>query len=420
MAPALAEMTRVFARIGVLSFGGPAAQIALMHRELVETRDWLTEEEYLRALSFCMLLPGPEAMQLATYAGWKMQGTKGGLVAGLLFVAPGAVVIMALAMAYATFGSASLAQSLLLGVKAAVVAIVIHALLRVAKRAMKGGVDYLIAILAFLGLFFFNLPFPIIIAMAALWGWLRGQKRPMPDLPIGRPPLSDTLRTIGLWGAIWLLPLAALALFEGGILTELGVFFSKLAVVTFGGAYAVLGWMAQTVVSDFGWITQGEMMDALGLAETTPGPLILVTQFVGFLTAYKSGGMAAGLAGAIVTLWMTFAPCFLWIFAGAPWLDHLTRRPGLQSALAAITAAVVGVIASISVWFGLHVVFAEVGTFVLGPLHLPSPVLDTVQPLAILLGLVSGVLILWRHWPLPLVLLLSALASWAVSLVGAG
>lgn len=417
MTPTLSELTRVFGRIGVLSFGGPAAQIALMHRELVDERTWLTEEEYLRALSFCMLLPGPEAMQLATYAGWKLHGTRGGLIAGLLFVGPGALVIMALAILYATLGSAPLAQALLLGVKAAVVAVVIHALLRVAKRALKGNGDYVIAVLAFVALFLLNLPFPLIIAAAALYGWLRGRNRPVTALSQATPPLTDTLRTVAIWGAIWLVPLAALAAVEGGILTDLGLFFSKLAVVTFGGAYAVLGWMTQTVVNDFGWITQGQMIDALGLAETTPGPLILVTQFVGFLAAYQTGGLSLGIAGALVTLWMTFAPCFLWIFAGAPWLDHLTRRPGLQGALAAITAAVVGVIASISLWFGLHVAFAEVPTLVAGPLHLPAPVWASVQPVALVLGLLSGILILWRHWPLPLVLLISALASWAISLV---
>ncbi len=416
MAPSLAELTRVFARIGVLSFGGPAAQIALMHRELVEQRNWMTEEEYLRALSFCMLLPGPEAMQLATYAGWKLHGTKGGLIAGLLFVGPGAVVIMAIAIAYALFGAGAVAQSLLLGVKAAVVAIVIHALQRVAKKALKGQTDYLIAGLAFLGLFAFGLPFPLIVAAAALWGWLRGRGKPVTGLPSRAPPLGPTLRTIALWLAIWLLPLAALALIEGGILTRIGVYFSQLAVFTFGGAYAVLGWMTQTVVADFGWLTPGQMMDALGLAETTPGPLILVTQFVGFLAAFQQGGLALGIAGGLVTLWMTFAPCFLWIFAGAPWLDHLTRRPALQGALAGITAAVVGVIANLSLWFAAHVIFTDVPVVTLGPISMIAPVWSSVQPVAVLLGLGAGFLILSRHWPLPLVLGLSAFASWAISL----
>jgi len=413
--PSFGELFAVFLRIGLLSFGGPAGQIARMHRELVEQRRWLTEDEYLRALSFCMLLPGPEAMQLATYAGWKLQGTKGGLIAGLLFVGPGALLILALSVIYALFGQAPLAQALLLGIKAAVTAIVIHALMRVSRRALKGAGDYLIAGLAFVGLFLLNLPFPLIIAGAALWGWIRARGAVATGLPTTAPPLGDTLRTAGTWGAIWLLPLAGLILLEQGILARIGSFFAMLAVVTFGGAYAVLGWMAQTVVNDFGWITQGQMIDALGLAETTPGPLILVTQFVGFLAAYKAGGLPLGLAGAAVTLWMTFVPCFLWIFAGAPWLDHLTRRPALKGALAAITAAVVGVIASISVWFTLHVLFSSVGQAVVGPFNVPLPDWAGFQPVPALLAAGAGVLIMWRNWPLPLVLALSAAASWLLS-----
>jgi len=411
------ELFAVFLRIGLLSFGGPAAQISLMHRVLVDERKWLTDEDFLRALSFCMLLPGPEAMQLATFAGWKLHGTKGGLIAGLLFVGPGALLILALSVIYALYGQAPLAQALLLGVKAAVTAIVIHALLRVAKRALGGAGDYLIAGLAFVGLFLLNLPFPLIIAAAALWGWIRARGAVATGLPTTAPPLGDTVRTVLIWGAAWLLPLAGLILFEQGILARIGTFFALLAVVTFGGAYAVLGWMTQTVVNDFGWITQAQMIDALGLAETTPGPLILVTQFVGFLAAFRQGGLPLGLAAAAVTLWMTFVPCFLWIFAGAPWLDHLTRRPALKGALSAITAAVVGVIASISVWFTLHVLFGSVGQAVIGPLTLPWPDLATFQPVAALLALFAAVLILWRHWSLPLVLALSAFGSWAISVL---
>ncbi|MCA3436933.1 MAG: chromate efflux transporter [Rhodobacter sp.] len=413
--PSFGELFAAFLRIGLLSFGGPAGQIALMHRELVEQRRWLSEDEYLRALSFCMLLPGPEAMQLATYAGWKLHGTKGGLVAGLLFVGPGALLILALSVVYARYGQAPLAQALLLGVKAAVAAIVIHALLRVARRALKGAGDYLIAGLAFAGLFLLNLPFPLIIGLAALWGWIGTRGSVATGLPATAPPLDETLRTAAIWGAIWLVPLAGLMLFEQGILARIGGFFAMLAVVTFGGAYAVLGWMAQTVVNDFGWITQAQMIDALGLAETTPGPLILVTQFVGFLAAYQAGGLPAGLAGAAVTLWMTFVPCFLWIFAGAPWLDHLTRRPALKGALAAITAAVVGVIASLSVWFTLHVIFSSVDQAVAGPFHVPVPDWAGFQPIPALLAAGAGVLIMWRNWPLPLVLALSAAASWLLS-----
>ncbi len=414
--PTLPRITRVFLRIGLLSFGGPAGQIALMHRELVEQRPWMTEQEFLRALSFCMLLPGPEAMQLATYAGWKLHGTRGGLIAGLLFVLPGALVILGLSLLYVLYGQSPLAQSLLLGVKAAVVAIVIQALIRVARRALRDRTDGLIATLAFVALFLLNLPFPLVLALAALWGALSARAPVGVQPPSVAPPLGATLRTILLWGTLWLGPLALLWIVEGGLLTRIAVFFSQLAVVTFGGAYAVLGWMTQTVVNDFGWITQGQMIDALGLAETTPGPLILVTQFVGFLAAYQAGGLAQALAAAGITLWMTFAPCFLWIFAGAPWVDHLTRKPRLQSALAAITAAVVGVIASLSVWFTLHVMFATVGTANVGPLVVPQPDWATFRPEAALLAVFAAGLILWRGWPLPAALALAAVASWLISL----
>jgi len=417
LAPSVLELTRVFARIGVLSFGGPAAQIALMHREIVEERPWLSEDEYLRALSFCMLLPGPEAMQLATYAGWKLHGTKGGLIAGLLFVGPGALVMLALSLLYAAFGALPLTQALLLGVKAAVVVVVIHALQRVAAKALKGWVDWLIAGLAFLALFVFSLPFPLVIALAAFWGWLRGRGTPGADLPAVPMPIGSTLRVIAVWATIWLLPLAALWLVEDGILTRIGVYFSQLAVVSFGGAYAVLGGMTQTVVQDFGWLTPSQMIDGLGLAETTPGPLILVTQFVGFLAAYQVGGPWLGIAAAGVTTWMTFAPCFLYIFAGAPWLEHLTRQPALLAALSAITAAVVGVIANISLWFAAHVFFADVPVLTVGPVSVIAPVWNSLQPLAVALGVGAGYLLLWRHWSLPLVLALSALASAAISVL---
>ena len=416
MQPSLAALARVFLRIGLVSFGGPAAQVALLHRELVEVRTWLDEAEFLRALSFCMLLPGPEAMQLATYAGWKLRGTRGGLIAGLLFVIPGALVILALSLLYVRHGGTPRAEALLLGVKAAVAAIVLHALLRVARRALRDRTDRLIAALAFGSLFLLDVPFPLVIAGAALWGWLRGRGRPAAGLPPATaPPLAGTLLTVAIWGAVWLVPLAALVILKGGLLADIGIFFSTLAVVTFGGAYAVLGWMSQTVAGDFGWITQGQMIDALGLAETTPGPLILVTEFVGFLAGYRQGGLPLAFAAAPVTLWTTFAPCFLWIFAGAPWVDQLTRRPALQSALDAITAAVVGVIASISVWFALRVFFGSVGTFALGPFVLPVPDPHSLRPVAVLLSLAAGALILWRGWPVLPVLALSAIASWALS-----
>lgn len=357
-----AEALRVWARIGFLSFGGPAGQIALMHREIVEERGWLSEKEYLGALNFCMLLPGPEAMQLATYAGWKLHGTRGGLAAGLLFVMPGALVVLALTMLYAHFGKVPVVEALFFGLKAAVLAIVIEALLRVARRALKTRADWVIAGLAFLALFMFAIPFPLVIIAAAAYGFWRGSGAA--EEHEGSLPTWQALsRTVSIWGAVWLLPLAALALSlgPGHVLTEVGVFFSTLAVVTFGGAYAVLAYMAQAAVETHGWLTAPEMIDGLALAETTPGPLILVTQFVGFFAGYREmGSVWGGLAGAAVTLWMTFAPCFLWIFAGAPYIEAIGRRPKLSGALAAITAAVVGVILNLSLWFGLHVLFGQV------------------------------------------------------------
>jgi chromate transporter len=323
-----AEALRVWARIGLLSFGGPAGQIALMHREIVEERGWLTEKEYLSALNFCMLLPGPEAMQLATYAGWKLHGTRGGLAAGLLFVLPGAFVVLALTMLYAGFGQLPLVEALFYGIKAAVLAIVVEALVRVARRAIRTTADWVIAGLAFLALFAFGLPFPIVIIAAGAYGFWRSNG--VAEEHTGDLPSWQALgRTVSLWGAVWLVPLAALALFLGPrhVLTEVGVFFSKLAIVTFGGAYAVLAYMAQAAVETQGWLSAAEMIDGLALAETTPGPLILVTQFVGYFAGLREmGSVWGGIAGAAVTLWMTFAPCFLWIFAGAPYMEAIGRQ----------------------------------------------------------------------------------------------
>ena len=353
---------KVWARIGLLSFGGPAGQIALMHRVIVEERGWLTEREYLSALNFCMLLPGPEAMQLATYAGWKLHGTKGGLAAGLLFVLPGALVVLALSMLYAHFGNLPAVEAVFYGIKAAVLAIVIEALLRVARRALKSRSDWVIAALAFLALFCFGLPFPLVILAAALCGFWRGSGEA--EAHEGALPSWRSLAgTVSLWASVWLVPLALIAMILGPdhVLTQLGVFFSKLAVVTFGGAYAVLAYMAQAAVETKGWLSAQEMIDGLALAETTPGPLILVTEFVGYFAGLRgTGSVWGGIAGAAVTLWATFAPCFLWIFAGAPYIEAIGKRPKLSGALAAITAAVVGVILNLSLWFGLHVLFGRV------------------------------------------------------------
>jgi len=405
--PSLTEFTQVFARIGLLSFGGPAAQIALMHRELVEQRAWLTESEYLRALSFCMMLPGPEAMQLATYCGWRLRGTMGGLIAGLLFVGPGALIILILAMLYAAYGDLPLMAALLRGVQAAVLAIVLHALWKVAKRALKGRLHWALAIAAFTALFVFNLPFPLVVLGAGLIGFFTSHAT-APQTP--QPPIQwgQSLRPAALWAAIWLVPLAALWLFNTGFLFEIAFLFSKLAVLTFGGAYAVLAWLTQAIVHDKSWLTLPQMIDALGLAETTPGPLILVTQFVAYLAGHGLGGIPLGLAAAAIALWMTFAPCFLWIFAGAPLIERLEHAPRLSGALAAITAAVVGVIANLSLWFALHVLFAQLSTWTIGPARLIAPELSSLDPIAATLALLATGLIFARHWGLTATLALCA------------
>ena len=414
-APAFHEACRVWLRIGLLSWGGPAAQMALMHREIVEERGWMTERQYLDALSFCMLLPGPEAMQLATYSGWRLHGVRGGLAAGLAFILPGALVVLALAMIYAAYGALPVIEAVFLGVKAAVLAIVVEALARIAGRALGTVADRLVAVLAFTGIFFLGLPFPLIVIAAAFYGLLRGSAEKAIGAPVA-VRLGDTLRTVALWLAVWLVPLGAMALALGGghLLTALGWFFSKLAVVSFGGAYAALTYMAQDVVTAEGWLTAGQMMDGLGLAETTPGPLILVTEFVGFTAGANSGGMALGVAGALVALWATFAPCFLWIFAAAPYVEWINAQPRLRSALRAIAAAVVGVIANLALWFALHVFFGDVTREGIGPLTLWLPDLDTLDPRAAVLAAISAALLFGAKWSVPAVLAVAAGAALAM------
>ena len=414
MTPSLSDLTRVFARIGVLSFGGPAAQIALMHREIVDDKKWVTEKDYLSALSFCMLLPGPEAMQLATWIGWRTHGTIGGLITGGLFVLPGAVIVLALSAVYAAFGQLPLVAALFAGVQAAVIAVVIEALLRVAKRALKGPAQRVVALLAFAALFLFGLPFPLIILTAGIWGYL-STSASADRAPAAPPPWAETAKAVAIWGAVWLVPLGLVVLY-GGLLADIAVFFSKLALLTFGGAYAVLAWMAQDVVAVKGWLDLTQMMDGLGLAETTPGPLILVTEFVGYIAGHGVGGWPMGVAGALIALWMTFAPCFLWIFAGAPWIARLTSAPRLSGALHGITAAVVGVIAHLALWFGLHVLFVAHDLFSLGPLSVLLPDLSSLRPVAAALALLCAYLLLVRHWNLILVLLVAAGLSAAITL----
>lgn len=398
--PSLAQSTRVWWKIGILSFGGPAAQIALMHKEIVEEHKWLSEQQFLSALSFCMLLPGPEAMQLATYAGWRLHGILGGLIAGLLFVIPGAVVIMALATIYSIYGDVPLVEALFYGIKAAVLVIVVEALLRISRKALSQKIHWIIAGLAFIGIFFFSIPYPLIVLLAGLMGWLmKSTTTAQQTVDMSHISAGKTFGTIVSWLAIWLLPMLALSwLGAPEILVEAGKFFSTLAVVTFGGAYAVLAYMAQDVVVQFGWLTPREMVDALGLAETTPGPLILVTQFVGFLAGFKEGGLALGLATAFVALWVTFAPCFLWIFAGAPYVEWISNQPRLNGALKAITAAVVGVILNLSIWFALHVFFTSVTREKLGHITLWQPELATIEWLALALFGLSCVLAFRLRW----------------------
>jgi len=420
----LAAATRVWARIGWLSFGGPTAQIALMHRVLVDEHGWLGEAEFLDALGFCMLLPGPEAMQLATYAGWKLHGVRGGLVAGLLFVLPGALVVLALTATYAAFGQVPLVLAAFRGIKAAVLVLVIEALLRIAKRALTRGRQWAVAAGSFLAIFVWGVPFPLIVLAAGGLGltWPLAGAPPPAKMP-ANVPWSATARTILLWTALWTVPLLGLAALLGPqhIVSQLAWFFSKLAMVTFGGAYAVLAYMSQDVVTHHGWLTAGQMLDGLGLAETTPGPLILVTEFVGFVAAQRAGPaapLAWGLLGAGVALWATFVPCFLWVFTGAPYIALLASRPRLQGALASITAAVLGVILSLALWFAIHVMFAQVGAVHAGAAHLPVPVLATLDLRMLGLALVSGVLLLRLRWSVHRVLAATATISLLVAWLG--
>lgn len=413
-APTHRDLFRVFGRIGLLSFGGPAAQIALMHDALVTRQKWLTEDQYLRALSLCMLLPGPEAMQLATYSGWRLRGTAGGLLAGLLFVVPGACVILALALLYVLFGDLPLVQSAFLGIKAAVIVVVLQALLRLGQKALTGRAAWALAGAAFLALFVFGLPFPLIVIAAGAYGYATADlSSAAPAPPTAR---AQTARTVAFWGSLWVAPLLVLWWGSQDFLLQIGLFFSKLAIVTFGGAYAVLAYMTQEVVQDFGWITTGQMIDALGLAETTPGPLILVTQFVALLAGFAQGGLWMALAAGAVALWVTFVPCFLWIFAAGPYLDHIATRPRLSAALGRITAAVVGVILNLSVWFALHVFFATVHTMPGLALPLPDPASINIR--AVMLTLVAMLLMLGVKVKLLPALGVMALAGCCLSLIG--
>ncbi len=448
--PTLGEAFRLWAKIGLLSFGGPAGQIALMHKELVEERGWIGEERFLHALNYCMLLPGPEAQQLATYIGWLMHRTIGGVIAGLLFVLPGALVMLGLSVAYAVWREAPLVDAVFFGVKAAVLAVVVEAVIRIGRRALKNRVMIGIAVAAFVGVFLFRIPFPIIILAAGLFGWVGASRAPGPfgagspgsakaasraglvdemfargELAHAEPSAARALRVLAIWLPLWLAPVAALWLVTGpdSVWSHVGGFFASMAVVTFGGAYAVLAYVAQAAVDAFGWLKPGEMLDGLGLAETTPGPLIMVVQFVGFLAAYRAPGaldpLVAGCLGALLTTWVTFAPCFLWIFLGAPYVEALRSSARLSAALSAITAAVVGVILNLAVWFALHVVFREVRPFDglgFGP---DLPVLASIDWRAAALAAVAMVAMLKFRLGMIPTLGACAVAGVALSLLGA-
>ncbi|MET0362163.1 MAG: chromate efflux transporter [Sphingobium sp.] len=431
--PTFSELVRVFGRIGLISFGGPAGQIALMHRELVEERGWVEEGPYLRALNVCHLLPGPEAQQLATWIGWRLHGTKGGLAAGLLFVLPGAAVMLGLSILYALAANLTIVAALFLGIKAAVLAIVAQALIRIGRRALDSGFKRALAALAFAALFFLALPFPLVVIGAGAVGfliarirpdWLKAHAAPADAAPAGPMPIGATLRSILLWLVIWAGPMLAVLLTLGSdhVLWKIGAFFSQLAVVTFGGAYAVLAYMAQEAVQQMHWLSAKEMTDGLGLAETTPGPLIMVTQFVGFLGAFRAPApftpLMAGTLGALLTTWVTFAPCFLWIFSVAPWMERLERAPRLQGALSALTAAIVGVIANLTLWFAIHVLFARVAEPRYGPVRLTVPDLGSIDWRIAVITALAAVLIFGAKRGVMTVLAVSAAAGLALSRIG--
>ncbi|MEQ8390073.1 MAG: chromate efflux transporter [Thalassospira sp.] len=424
--PTLGEATKVWARIGLLSFGGPAGQIALMHQILVEERKWLGEKRFLHALNYCVLLPGPEAQQLAVYIGWLMHRTLGGVVAGVLFVLPGIVAIMALSWIYAFWGNVGIVEALFFGLKAAVLAIVVQAVIRIGKRALKNSAMIAIAMVAFIAIFAFGVPFPLIVLSAGLIGYIAARA----DIAafrdggghgkIGSVQVADADTVLGEetpehtrvnrhWAfrvsvillTLWLLPVAALflALGPANVFSQIAGFFSVMAVVTFGGAYAVLAYVAQEAVQNFGWLAPGEMLDGLSMAETTPGPLIMVTQFVGFMGALREAGtlppLISATLGGLLTTWVTFTPCFLWIFLGAPFIERLRDNHHLTVALSAITAAVVGVILNLAVWFGLHVVFAKLYPVTGFGLDFVVPELASVNGAAAALTLLALLAVFW-------------------------
>ncbi|MFG0328479.1 MAG: chromate efflux transporter [Phycisphaerales bacterium] len=423
----LASACRVWAYIGLNSFGGPTGQVAVMHKVLVDQNRWISEERFLHALNYCMLLPGPEAMQLATYVGWLMHRTLGGLIAGTLFVLPGFISILVLSIAYTQFRDLTLVQGLLFGLKAAVIAIVAEAVIRIGRKVLRNRVMYIIAAISFVAIFFFGVPFPAIILSAGAIGFIGDRFRP--DLfevlrfkqanngapqteyltdhaatPPARPALWRTVSTLLIWGALWFTPVVLLHAWAGptNVFAAQSWFFSKAAVVTFGGAYAVLAYIAQQAVEVYHWLEPGEMLTGLGMAESTPGPLIQVVQFVGYMGAYRDPGeldpVVAGVVSSVLTTWVTFAPCFLWIFVGAPYVEYIRGKRSLTAALSTITASVVGVVLNLSVWFALHTLFGELVEGAIAGARFPVPVFSTIDIPALLIAAMAALLIFRWHW----------------------
>jgi chromate transporter len=440
------EAFRVWLRVAVLSFGGPAGQIAVMHRILVEEKNWISEGRFLHALNYCMLLPGPEAQQLATYIGWLLHRTAGGIMAGGLFILPGIIAIMGLSYIYAAYGNVGFVEALFFGLKAAVLAIVVHAVVRVGKRALRNNVMIALAATAFVAIFFFNVPFPVIIIAAGVTGYLGARSgRPefaaiehggsknaaavdsllgeeLPDH--ARPSTARALKVSSVWLLLWVVPVAALLIGLGSanVFSQIALFFSKMAMVTFGGAYAVLAYVAQQAVEHYHWLQPREMLDGLGMAETTPGPLIMVLQFVGFMAAYRDPGalspMVAATLGGLLATWVTFIPCFLWIFLGAPYIETLRGNKGLAGALSAITAAVVGVILNLSIWFGLHTLFRQTMPVRSLGLSFDMPVWGSLDVAAFVLAAAAATAIFRLNVGMLWVLAGSCAAGVALRLVG--
>lgn len=415
----LAEASRVWARVALLSFGGPAGQIAVMHRIIVDEKKWAPESRFLHALNYCMLLPGPEGQQLATYIGWLMHRTLGGLIAGGLFILPGVVSIMALSIIYALWGNIGIVAALFFGLKTAALAIVVEAVVRIGKRGLKSAAMRLLAALSFLAIFFFAAPFPVIVIAAAIIGYVEaargnaafaasshGAAHEDGESLLGnttpahaRPSIERTLSASAVWLALWLVPVITILLMAGrdNVYAQIAVFFSKMAVVTFGGAYAVLAHVAQQAVENYRWLSPAKMLNGLGMAETTPGPLIMVLQFMGFLAAFRSPGdlspLVAGALGGLLATWVTFTPCFLWIFLGAPYIERVRANKALSGALAAITTAVVGVVLNLAVWFAIHTIFRNTVAVEAYGLSFDAPVLASVDFWSLALSVAAAIAI---------------------------